>query len=437
MKHIFLSSFVLATTFLSTSHAVPGGEAPPLPQTRGETNVVASAVASDAQENKQSQVKLTPFTGKIQKNRVRLRFQPNYDEAALKELNKNDLVVVVGETEDFYAVKPPANFRGYVFRTYILDNVVEGDRVNVRIKPNKEALVVAQLRTGDRVDGVEVPGNNRWLEIALPPSVSFYVAKEYVEKAGDAGLKERLDKQKEQVDLLFVRAASAKKEQMEKPFDQIDLAPITSIYQQIISDFSQFPEASLRAKEELTSLQTQYQQKRIVFLEEQSRSSSSVIETNKKLQKDLEEHKNKISNLQQEIEKKRQAAMINQAADESSGVKSTDRLPVNICDWLPVETALFNAWSEQSGKNDPAEFYEEQKQQAFMLKGIIDPYTRQLKNRPGDYMLLNASSKLPVAFLYSTHVNLQDFVGREVTIYVAPRNNNKFAFPAYFVLKVE
>jgi hypothetical protein len=105
--------------------------------------------------------------------------------------------------------------------------------------------------------------------------------------------------------------------------------------------------------------------------------------------------------------------------------------------WLPVEENLFKAWSLQTGKRHPQEFYEEQKQQSFVLRGIIDPYTRPIKNKPGDYMLLNTISKLPVAFLYSTHINLQDYVGHEVSVMVSPRNNNNFAFPAYFVLTLE
>jgi len=44
---------------------------------------------------------------------------------------------------------------------------------------------------------------------------------------------------------------------------------------------------------------------------------------------------------------------------------------------------------------------------------------------------------LGVAYLYSTQVNLEDFVGKRVTLLVSPRPNNNFAFPAYYVFEVE
>ena len=53
----------------------------------------------------------------------------------------------------------------------------------------------------------------------------------------------------------------------------------------------------------------------------------------------------------------------------------------------------------------------------------------------GDYVLKDKD--LTKAYLYSTQINLQDYVGKKVTVLVTPRSNNNFAFPAYFVLSVE
>ena len=72
----------------------------------------------------------TSFTGKVTKNKVRLRLQPNLEGPILKELVQGDMLIIIGETEDFYAVQPPTGSKAYVFRTYILDGVVEASRVN-------------------------------------------------------------------------------------------------------------------------------------------------------------------------------------------------------------------------------------------------------------------------------------------------------------------
>lgn len=382
--------------------------------------------------------KFEPFTGKITKSKVRLRLQPNYEGPVLRELNRNDYIVVLGETDDFYAIQPPADLRGYVFRMYVLDDVIEGDRVNIRLKPDREATIIAQLKAGDRVEGTLASTNSKWLEIKLPNTTRFYIAKEYVEEVGDVGFKERLDKKRNAAyDLLNTTDAMSKAE-IQKPFDQMAITGIKANYQHIINDYPEFPEIIARAKESLTAIQEAYTAKKVAYLEEKSRLSSSTIEVNKKLNAELQAHKSKINRLEQQIEQNRQFVTVAQPVIEAhASIKKSHQSPINIATWLPVEEGLFNAWSQQTGRHTPQEFYEEQKQQGFVLKGIIDPYTRSIKNKPGDYMLLNSASKLPVAFLYSTHINLQDYVGHEVSIIVSPRNNNNFAFPAYFVLTLE
>jgi hypothetical protein len=105
--------------------------------------------------------------------------------------------------------------------------------------------------------------------------------------------------------------------------------------------------------------------------------------------------------------------------------------------WEPVEQTIYAAWMHHNPTGTPEEFYREQKQQSVSLRGIIEPYTRTIKNKPGDYILINESTHLPIAYLYSTQINLQSMVGHAVTLHGSARANNNFAFPAYYVLSVE
>src|SRR6185436_15600633 len=73
----------------------------------------------------------SPFTGKVKGRKVRLRAQPDLDGRVVRELGGQDMLVVVGEKGDFYAVEPPSGLKAYVFRSFVLDGVVEGNRVNV------------------------------------------------------------------------------------------------------------------------------------------------------------------------------------------------------------------------------------------------------------------------------------------------------------------
>jgi len=379
--------------------------------------------------------KFEPFTGKVSKSKVRLRLQPNYDGQVVKEIEPGDLFLVLNQSEDFFAVKPPAEFKAYVFRTFVLDDVVEGNRVNVRLKPDLDAPVVAQLNSGDGVKGIIDPANPKWLEINIPDSTHFYIAKEYVEKIGDADYLALQEKRREDVEHLLVNNELMVRQEMQKPFNQINVENIKSSYQRILSDYSDFPEAAARAKQDLAALQEAYTHKKVAYLESQSRFAASKIEDAQKLSRELQVHKTKIADLQQQIEQNRNLPP--NGSSEFFVPNKPQALPMNMSTWLPLEESLFAAWSNQTGDPDIHHFYREQKQYATHLKGLIEPYSRPVKNKPGDYILVNPMSKLPMAYLYSTQVNLQDYVGHEITLRASPRPNNHFAYPAYYVLYVE
>src|SRR5207302_1548534 len=81
----------------------------------------------------------TPFTGKIKGEKVRMRLQPDVESAIVRELHRGDLVSIVDQEGDFYALLPPQSVKGFVFRSFIIDSIVEGNRVNVRLEPDLEA----------------------------------------------------------------------------------------------------------------------------------------------------------------------------------------------------------------------------------------------------------------------------------------------------------
>ena len=379
-----------------------------------------------------------PFTGRITKSRVRLRLQPTYEAHVWKEYEKNDLILILGENDDFYAARPPEDAKGYVFRTYILDNVVEGSRVNIRLKPNLESPIIAQLNSGDRIEGSIDPANSKWLEIKLPPSARFYVAKEYVEKVGDINHLAKMEKRKQEVSSLLGQTEASSLLELQKPFNQVNIEGIKANYEYIIANYADFPEAREKAKNLLAHLHEAYVTKKMAFLESQANYASRVLEAkNKQLADELKSQKSKLITLEEQLEKEHQEKQTTIAEVAPKPTKKPTHLPVNMAVWLPFEEGLFANWSETTGKSNPNLFYDEQKQNSFLLKGVIDPYNRAVKNKPGDYMLINSSSKLPIAFLYSTQINLQDFIGHEVSVRVSPRSNNHYAFPAYFVLSLE
>lgn len=380
-----------------------------------------------------SQGPFTAFTGKITKNKVRMRILPNLDSSIVKELKQGDMVIVIGETEDFYAVQPPAGVKGYIFRTYVLDNVVEASRVNVRMEPDLEAPVMAQMRSGDTVQGGTIsPLNNKWLEISPPDTARFYISKDYIENIGDPSKMAAVEKRRDDVNILLNSTYLSSQTEMQRNFPDINLDRIYGNFNKVVNEYPDFPEQVARAKELISSIQDSYVQKKIAFLEAKTKLIQDDWQSkNSQLTDQMKTQQQKLSQMEQQLQRSRGNAPYIAQNSAQSGMTA------KMATWIPTEKALFDEWVKNNANHTEDDFYREQNDQAVALRGIIEPYNRVIKNKPGDFILVNQTTHLPIAYIYSTQVNLQDRVGHEVTIYGASRDNKNFAFPAYFVLSAE
>ena len=341
-----------------------------------------------------------PFTGKVKAKKVRLRTHADLDSRVVKELNRNDMIVVLGEKGDFYAVEPPQGSKAYIFRSFILDGVVEGNRVNVRLEPSLDAPIIGHLNSGDRIKGIISSMNNKWYEISPPAGTRFFVAKEYIDSIGGVEVKAHLDKRRMAAEQLLDAATLLTQAEMKKSFREMDIERIKHNYQTVMNDYIEFPELVDKAKEALASVQEEYTQRKITYLEDRAEGKISTEE-------------------------------MKSSAKVEMTVNPTDRMKI----WEPVEESLYLSWAARHEDRSIDEFYDEQRQEAQVVTGIVEPYHALVKRKPGDFILKDKN--LPVAYIYSTQINLQDFVGKKVTALVTPRANNNFAFPAYFVLSVE
>lgn len=351
----------------------------------------------------------TAFTGKILKNKVRMRLQPSLDGTIIRELNADETVMILGETEEFYAVEPPSELKAYIFRTYVLDGIIEGNHVNVRLEPDLSSPVIAQLNSGDTVKGAVSGLDKKWLEIALPATTRFYVAKDYIEKIGDASLMANLKRRREEAAAILNMARLNSQIELQKPFDQIQLEGINQKLNLVATKYSDFPAESAKAKELLTSIQNSYLNKKIAYMESQHHQ-------------------------QQHSQQKEERAAIPEFSNQKP---KTALVNSKMASWIPLEQSIYEEWKIQNGNMSIEEYYTQSAQGALELHGVIEPYNRTVKNKPGDYVLTSQTTHLPIAYLYSTQANLQDRSGEEVTIRVLPRNNQNFAYPAYFVLSIE
>ncbi|MBA3602777.1 MAG: hypothetical protein H0W50_03875 [Parachlamydiaceae bacterium] len=407
-----------------------------------------------------------PFTGKIIRNKVRMRLQPSLEASILCELTRDDLLNVVDESNEFYVILPPPDTRAYIFRTFVLDNTVEGNRVNVRLEPALEAPVIAQLNTGDRVEGTISPLSSKWLEITPPSSTRFYVCKEYVENVGAPSMMAQIEKRRTEVAALLNSAQMISENELQKKFQNINLDSAIAHLNSVIKQYTDFPQYGERARELLNNIQEVYLQKKISYLENraitaetsQQHQSAQIAALNtthtemihrekpKAINKDANNGVSfEIINISESSKLTSQDLMESKKAENYSEFSnwndpfSSKSMTAKMSTWIPNERSMYESWAIANAVGDatpsPQDFYEVGS--AITLHGILEPYSRTVKNKPGDYLLVSPTTALPIAYLYSTRVNLQDRVGHEVTLHGLKRPNNNFAFSAYYVISVD
>lgn len=374
-----------------------------------ETKLVQSKPANKgkASSGKKSEAfkNYKPFTAKVLGSGVRLRLNADVEASIISELDRNELLVVKGEVNDFYAVEAPSDMKVYIFRSFVLDNMVEGNRVNVRLQPELSAPVVGFLSTGDRVEGNISKKNHKWLEFTPPNNVHFFIAKEYLEKIGGPELKALRDEKIANLAHLVESANLFAQGEMLKPYAEIDFEKITSNFTEVINDYVDFPKDITKVKSTLTTLQEDYLKKKIEYLENKAMRLSKNIELG--------------------------GDTSGTFADNISALTSKDRMKM----WERVEEALYVSWSTKHMNKSIADYYEQQKFNCKKVSGIVEAYTDSVKQKPGNFIIRDRD--LPRAYVYSTMVDLQNYVGQYVTLVVSERPNNNFAFPAYFAMEIE
>ena len=355
-----------------------------------------------------SDASFKPFTGKVIGNSVRVRVAPELDSHIVMELPKGDYVVVTADKGDFYAVQPPIDTKAFIFRGFVIDDIVEGERVNVRLAPDREAPIVGHYSTGTKVHGKICAQNNRWLEIEMPIQTVFFIAKEYIEYAGNPEVKSIHDKRRDSVKQLFEATQILTQTEMLKPFYEIDEQRIVHNYNTIIADYSDFDTYVEKSTRALSKFREDYLRRKVAHLE---------LKSSKADQKVPQAQGFVVSDRLPEAEK--------------NVVSPTDRMKI----WEPVEEALYLSWSAMHHAKTMRDFYRDQKLKGQIISGLLESYREPIKSKPGDYIL--KEKDVPFAYVYSTHVDLEELVGKRVTLTVSPRENNNFAFPAFYVLDVQ
>jgi hypothetical protein len=352
---------------------------------------------------------LEPFTGEVQNDKVRLRLSPVLESLVLEEVEKGTLLAIKGEEEGFYSLEPTENLKAYVYANFIENGKCLASNVNVRLSPSVDAPVLAQLQQGDQVIEVDAKPQSGWIQIKPPKSVNLYVAKEYIKNIGSIGYIISQKRRDLEVKNLIKKTKENKAVEFSKPFMHISLQNILTPLEKVLNDYKDFPHLVNDAVMLVHQYKQDYLQLKVQFLEnEKNTLVTTVVEPRKSL---IPQNSTPL------IEK---VAIKVDAKDE----------------FVEIEENIYNNWRSKH-KNEGYELYKKtQLQSADELQGILEPYNRLLKNKPGNYVLVNPLNKLPIAYIYSTTVSLKEYEGQIVTILATERPNHNFAFPAYHVWSI-
>lgn len=395
----------------SSSQSVPELDSPDASVVGIENETIPTPPATKPSK-KQLSSAFEPFTGKMTGSRVRVRLQPSLDGLILKELVQGELVIVTGEIDDFYAVKPDPKCKGYIYRAYVLDNVVEANNVNLRLEPDTHAPILTQLGQGDVVKGVTCPENNKWLMTDLPDTVRFYIAKDYVANVGDVSLFKRTQTRRQQLTSRLDSLEKSIQDEMKKAFAEIQLVPYVNDLKAIIVQNQDLPELVEKAQSLIKTIQEQYLQLSLGKPLETAKEPSAIS-----------------------ISETPQSHIAALDTTEPSKIPDIRRFPSFA---LEQQENNYLDQALRTGKIENKEsFYSEELKNAQEISGQLVPYDRPVKNRPGDFMLVDAKTKVPVAYLYSCSLDLNQFAGQAVHLMVSPRPNHHFALPAYIVLDIK
>lgn len=374
----------------------------------------------------------TPFTGEIKGNRVRVRLAPHTDSSVIKELSKGDLISVIGEKQDYYIISALEGIKGYVFRTFVLDNVIEGEQVNVRLEPSTSAPVLSRLSKGTKVQLTQNQAPGKWFEIELPNQCVFYVAKNFVTNKGSIELYQQQEKQKKLALSLLEDAQVFAKNELQKDVNDIDLE---AIYKKINvlqdEEFKNVPNLQFLIQKVLEEVQNIYLTKSVKQID--TKAEDKIFEVSN------EEATVQIASIQTEQpikNKKEGGSLLSRHIRKQTVVKAKPSLKGR----ENLEYSLFKIWASMQSHGDSnsftqEDFYKEEQKKQQILVGELEPYSHIVKNNPGDFLLKN--NEKTIAFLYATKLDLNQWVGKKVSVTCLPRPNNSFAFPAYYVLDIK
>ncbi len=120
-----------------------------------------------------------PFIGGITEENVKLRAGYNENFTLLKNLKKDEKLVVLGKNYNWYKIKLPDDIFCFVSKKYVNgDGIVKVNNLNVRAGAATKYNILGQLNKQDKVKIVGL--SNNWYKIKAPSNCVGWVSEKYI-----------------------------------------------------------------------------------------------------------------------------------------------------------------------------------------------------------------------------------------------------------------
>ncbi|MFH1063236.1 MAG: SH3 domain-containing protein [Candidatus Omnitrophota bacterium] len=150
---------------------------------------IFSSLANDSAFSREAENQV--FTGIINDNSVNIRSGPGVNFEILRKMDKDELVLVLGNELDWYKLKLPRNSKAYIHNQFIKMGdtnygYINTDRVNVRAGKGTNFNVIGQLNANDLVEVIDQ--DNEWAQIFTDINCFAWAHKDFVNNHGPASI---------------------------------------------------------------------------------------------------------------------------------------------------------------------------------------------------------------------------------------------------------
>ncbi len=349
------------------------------------------------------------FTGKVQVHCAPLRASPQSEAIAVMEVERATLLQITGKEGDFYQVLPPDGLKAYIASRYVNNQSVVGQHVNIRSRPNTESAILGQLNTGDAIKATPLMKAPDWMELPFPADRKLYIRADLTKRVAGDETFEQLQQLRGDILKALTEAQTLNAEAQR---------------QLVGDDLTQISWTQVRASYEKAHV-----------LASRSEAFSELAQSaDQQLQKAFLKYQASFS--QAEQAKKAHLEPSQKPTEQPSGEVDANRLLTKPNAWAKVEQLRLEEWLHAHPEKTHEHYALDQQGQSLILEGTPVVFARlDLRQKPGDYILMRRD--LPVAYLYSARIDLEQSKEKNHKFQVVKRDDLGFALPAYCVISIQ